>query len=75
MELKLQYILHFLGSNISNNSLVQRNSDTCKSSIVSSRTDTRGKTTNAQREKHILKAIYNITTALCLNCDASLYIL
>lgn len=31
MEIRLQYILHFLGSNVSNNSLVQLNSNTCKS--------------------------------------------
>lgn len=43
MELRLQYILHFLGSNISNNSLKQLNSNTCKSRVFvfeSSHTDT-----------------------------------
>lgn len=55
MEIRLQYILHFLGSNVSNNSLVQLNSNTCKSRIffffLFSHRHTLGKMTNAQRGK------------------------
>lgn len=79
MEIRLQYILHFLGSNVSKTIHWYNSTATHVKAefffFFSSHTDTHlARWQTHKGGKHILKAIY-ITTAFSLNCDVSVNVL